>query len=195
MSSEKDEKEVLDEDQADTEDTSDVDEVQVLKDEIAELEDAKLRMAAEMQNTRKRLAKQQQEDYKYRHQDILRDLAEVIDNFERAIVSSMESRDFDTFHEGIEMIGKQFTGMLTEKYSLARIGEVGEAFDPVLHEAMMMEESPEVDGARVKQIFQAGYRLHDRVLRHAKVVVVKPVQGDGDSDNEIDKKDNEEGAE
>ena len=127
MSSEKDEKEVLDEDQADTEDTSDVDEVQVLKDEIAELEDAKLRMAAEMQNTRKRLAKQQQEGLQVSSSGHTRDLAEVIDNFERAIVSSMESRDFDTFHEGIEMIGKQFTGMLTEKYSLARIGEVGEA--------------------------------------------------------------------
>jgi molecular chaperone GrpE len=131
-------------------------------------------MAAENQNTRKRLVKQQQDAYKYRHQDILRDLADVIDNFERAIESSADSRDFDTFHEGILMIEKQFSGMLTERYGLERIGVEGEAYDPSLHEAMMSEESPDVEEETVKQVFQAGYRLHDRILRPAKVVVAKP---------------------
>ena len=83
-----------------------VSQIQSLNDKIAELEELRLRMAAENQNTRKRLVKQQQDAYKYRHQDILRDMAEVMDNFERAIESSAESRDFDTFHEGIVMIEK-----------------------------------------------------------------------------------------
>ena len=150
--------------------------VEALEAEIAELKDKILRMAAEDQNTRKRLAKQMQDAHKYRHQDILRDLAEVIDNFERAIDSSTESKDFDTFHEGILMIEKQFSGMLTEKYGLEKLGSAGEAFDPSSHEAMMMEESPDVDVDTVKQVFQAGYRLHDRVLRPAKVIVQKPGQ-------------------
>ncbi len=161
--------------------SADLEESQVLKEKIAELEDSKLRMVAEMQNTRKRLVKQQQEDHKYRHQDILKDLAEVIDNFERAIESSVKSREFDTFHAGIEMIGKQFIGMLTDKYHLQRIAEPGGGFDPLAHEAMMMEESEEVDNAMVKQVLQAGYRLYDRVLRPAKVIVVKPIQSSNET--------------
>ena len=146
-----------------------VDENVVLQAENAELKEKILRMAAENQNTRKRLVKQQQDAFKYRHQDILRDLAEVMDNFERAIESSIDSRDFDTFHEGILMIEKQFSGMLTE-----RIGSEGEAYDPAAHEAMMLEESSDVEVETIKQVFQAGYRLHERILRPAKVVVYKP---------------------
>ncbi len=180
--------------------SQDTDEVNVLRDRVADLEEAKLRMVAEMQNTRKRLVKQREEDYKYRHQDLLLDLVGVIDNFERAIIVSVESGDFNAFHEGITMIEKQFTGMLTEKYNLERFGEVGEAFDPAAHEAMMMEESPDVDGEVIKQVYQAGYRLHSRVLRPAKVVVAKPVQegsasGNEDADNENKKQNNEVGVE
>lgn len=161
-----------------------VDPISVLQEENAELKEKILRMAAENHNTRKRLVKQQEDAHKYRHQDILRDLAEVIDNFERAIESSTDSRDFDNFHEGILMIEKQFSGMLTEKYGLERIGSVGELYDPAIHEAMMLEESPEVEVETVKLVFQSGYRLHDRILRPAKVVVSKPAADNADNDGE-----------
>lgn len=164
--------EETDEGSPETEDTADP--VADTAAENAELKEQILRMAAENQNTRKRLVKQQQDAFKYRHQDILTDLAEIIDNFERAIESSADSRDFDTFHEGILMIEKQFSGMLTERYGLEKFGTSGEAYDPALHEAMMSEESSEVEDETVKQVYQAGYRLHDRILRPAKVVVVKP---------------------
>lgn len=163
-----------------------VDENVVLQAENAELKEKILRMAAENQNTRKRLVKQQQDAYKYRHQDILRDLAEVMDNFERAIESSVDSRDFDTFHEGILMIEKQFSGMLTERYGLERIGSEGEAYDPAAHEAMMLEESSDVEVETIKQVFQAGYRLHERILRPAKVVVYKPAPAAVTEDAEND---------
>lgn len=174
--------------------SSDADKIQDLMDKVAELANDRLRMAAEMQNTRKRLVKQQQEDYKYRHQDILRDLAEVIDNFERAIQASEESGDFHAFHEGIEMIEKQFTGMLTEKYNLERFGEIGEAFDPGFHEAMMMEESPDTDGEVIKQVYQSGYRLHNRIIRPAKVVVSKSAPLGDSMDNEDDQKNDQTGV-
>lgn len=149
-------------------------ELDTLRAENADLKEQILRMAAENQNTRKRLVKQQQDAYKYRHQDILRDLAEVIDNFERAIESSVDSKDFDSFHEGIVMIEKQFKGMLNESYGLERVGLEGEIYDPVVHEAVSLEESSEVSEDTVNQVFQSGYRLYDRVLRPAKVVVLKP---------------------
>ena len=157
-----------------------VDETVMLQRENTELKEKLLRMAAENQNTRKRLVKQQEDAHKYRHQDILRDLGDVIDNFERAIESSADSRDFDNFHEGILMIEKQFSGMLTEKYGLERIGAVGELYDPAIHEALMLEESSEVEVETVKQVFQSGYRLQERILRPAKVVVSKPAINDAD---------------
>ncbi len=161
-----------------------IDELALLSEKNAELEDQIRRIIAESQNSRKRLVKQQQDVHKYRHQDILTDLAEVIDNFERAIESSADSRDFNTFHEGIIMIEKQFSGMLTERYGLERIGVEGEAYDPFLHEAMMSEESSEVEEETVKQVYQAGYRLHDRVLRPAKVVVIKPAANESEEKEE-----------
>ena len=170
-----------------------VDELALLAEKNAELEDQIRRIIAESQNSRKRLVKQQQDVHKYRHQDILSDLAEVIDNFERAIESSADSRDFDTFHEGIIMIEKQFSGMLAERYGLERIGVEGEAYDPFLHEAIMSEESSEVEEDTVKQLYQAGYRLHDRVLRPAKVVVVKPAANESEEKEEtVDAADGDE---
>ncbi len=170
-----------------------IDELVSLAEKNAELEDQIRRIIAESQNSRKRLVKQQQDVHKYRHQDILSDLAEVIDNFERAIESSADSRDFDTFHEGIIMIEKQFSGMLAERYGLERIGVEGEAYDPFLHEAIMSEESSEVEEDTVKQLYQAGYRLHDRVLRPAKVVVVKPAANESEEKEEtVDAADGDE---
>jgi len=160
------------------------DELNVLKTENADLKEQILRMAAENQNTRKRLVKQQQDAYKYRHQDILRDLAEVIDNFERAIESSIDSRDFDAFHEGIVMIERQFKGMLNESYGLERVGFEGDIYDPVIHEAVSIEESSEVSEDTVKQVYQSGYRLYERVLRPAKVVVLKPANTAAEEDKD-----------
>jgi len=145
-----------------------------LEAQVRELKENYLRQVAENQNSRKRLVKQHQDAQKYRHQDILKDLADVIDNFERAIDSASESRDFDSFHEGILMIEKQFSGMLTERYGLQKIGAEGEPFDPASHEALMFEESEEVETETVKQVLQTGYKLFDRIIRPAKVSVLKP---------------------
>lgn len=160
--------------------------MQNLEKENEALRDQILRVRADGENYRKRMSKLRQDDYKYRHQDILRDLAEVIDNFERAIQSSEEARDYDGFHEGIQMIEKQFTGMLKEKFGLERFGEPGEAFDPNFHEAMMMEETDDVDKDTVVQVFQSGYRLHDRTLRAAKVKVARAVNPIEEADRGTD---------
>jgi molecular chaperone GrpE len=152
---------------------SDADVTEALTAENAELKDRILRMAAENQNTRKRLVKEHQDAHQYRHNDILRDLAEVVDNFERAIESAAESRDFDTFYNGIVLIEKQFKGMLIDRYQLERIGIEGEEFNPSFHEALSVVEDPEAGTDTVKQVLQSGYRLHQRILRTAKVVIAR----------------------
>lgn len=161
-----------------------VDEVLELKAQIAELEaenselkDRYLRKQADFENFRKRLLREKEESIKYANSSLLADLVTIIDDFERAIRSSVESKDFESFHSGIEMIEKQLVSVLERKYGLARMESVGKEFDPELHEAIGMVESEDHDVQTVVEDYQRGYMLHDRVLRHAKVRVAIPVQG------------------
>ena len=163
------------------------DEMAALSAEIADLKDQLLRKQADFENFRKRMIRDREEAVRYANTSLLLDLVEIIDNFERAIKSSEDSRDFDSFHEGVEMIEKQFTSMLDTKYGLKRFESLGEEFDPEKHEAIAAVESEEADSQVVLDDFQKGYMLHDRVLRHAKVRVVVPAvpaADDGEEENE-----------
>ncbi len=153
-----------------------------LENEVASLKDQMLRKQAELDNFRKRILKDKEEAIKYANANLLIDLITIIDDFERAIQSSSSSRDFDSFHSGIELIEKQFTGMLEKKWGLTRIVSVGEEFDPQKHEAIGMEESTEYDIETVLEDYQKGYILQDRVLRPAKVKVAVPVRKDADEE-------------
>ena len=150
--------------------------VEELENEIASLKDQMLRKQAEMVNFRKRILKDKEDAIRFSSANLLTDLITIIDNFERAIQSSTQSKDFDSFHSGIELIEKQFTGMLENKWGLKRIKSIGEEFDPQKHEAIGMEESSGHDVETVVEDYQKGYILHDRVLRPAKVKVAVPAK-------------------
>jgi molecular chaperone GrpE len=149
--------------------------IEALQAEKGELANELLRKQADFENFRKRMQRERQEAIKFANANLLQDIITIIDDFERAIRSSEESRDFDSFHSGIKMIERQFVGMLERKYGLKRMETVGKEFDPQQHEAIGMEESPEVDTQMVLEDYQKGYILNDRVLRHAKVKVAVPV--------------------
>jgi len=155
-------------------------ELEQLRADYDELKNQYLRKQADFENFRKRMFREKEEAIKYANSNLLLDLVSIIDDFERAIKSSDESKDFDTFHSGIELIEKQFTSMLDKKYGLKRFDSTGEKFDPEKHEAMMTEESDEFDEETVLEDFQKGYMLHDRVLRHSKVKVSKVPAKQGD---------------
>ena len=161
------------EEPADEEDALE-EEVNTLKEENGHLRDQLLRKTADFENYRKRMLREKQDTVKFGNQEILKDLVDVIDNFERALNSSGESKDFDSFYDGISMIEQQFSNMLASKYNLTKMTDSGEEYDPNCHEALMMEETDEVKVPTVMEIFQTGYMLHDRVLRPAKVKVGKP---------------------
>jgi len=149
-------------------------EIEKLREEYNNLKDQLLRKTADFENYRKRVAREKQESVRYANQDLLRDLIEVIDNFERAIKSSEDSQDFTLFRDGIAMIEQQFTTLLSTKWGLSKIESEGKEYNPVFHEAVMMEESDEYDKPVVVEDYQTGYRLHDRVIRPSRVKVGKP---------------------
>ena len=102
------------------------------------------------------------------------DIIGLIDDFERAIRSAEESKDFANFLQGVGMIEKQFVEMLESRWGLKRFNSVGEGFDPNRHEAVQRVEGPANSKPTVVEDFQKGYYLHERVLRPARVKVMVP---------------------
>jgi molecular chaperone GrpE len=147
--------------------------------EVAELRDRLLRTQADFDNFRKRMLREREESARYANAALLSDLLAVIDDFERAIRSAEESRDFAVFLQGVSMIERGMLEMLENRWGLRRFSSVGEAFDPVRHEAMMRTEAPTnaAAGPVVIEEFQKGYYLHERVLRPAKVRVQVSAEG------------------
>ena len=150
----------------------------LLEAQVVELNEQLLRKQAEFENFRKRMFREREEAAKSSNAKLLLDLVEVIDNFERAIKSSAESQDLAAFHEGIELIEKQFTSMLESKWGLLRFESEGEEFDPEKHEAIAVDQSGDHPPQTVVEDYQKGYLLHDRVIRHAKVRVAMPTNTD-----------------
>lgn len=139
-------------------------------------DDRYTRLMAEFQNFKKRSAKEKQDIHSYANEKIIRDLLEVLDNFERAI-SLMENGNPDVksdennaMQEGISLILSQLLEVLT-KAGLEEIEALGQEFDPKFHHAVLNEPSDEFKSGEVSKVLQKGYKLNDRVIRPAMVVV------------------------
>ena len=152
----------------------------------AEYEDLLKRKQAEFENYRKRAQKEAEEFRKYANREIVLDVLNVIDDFERAIDSTKSSKDFDTLLEGILLVEKQLRNNLENKYGVKSIDAVGQKFDPTIHEAFMMEESEKHDEDTVIEDLQKGYTMHERVIRPAKVKVAKAVAPNNKSNDSIE---------
>ncbi len=145
-----------------------------LEQENSELKDQFLRKSADFENFRKRMNREKEEAIAFANRELLEDLLPTIDDFERAIKSAEESKDFEAFLEGVALIEKQFTSMLERKWGLTRFDSEGQEFDPQRHEAVTSEEGPAGSSPTVIEDYQKGYLLRDRVLRSAKVKVALP---------------------
>jgi len=150
------------------------DRIAALEKEIADYKDRLLRKQADFENFRKRMLREREDAARYANATLLSDIIGLIDDFERAIKSAEESRDFATFLQGISMIEKQFVEMLETRWGLKRFVSVGEAFDPNRHEAVLRVEGPAGSKPTVVEDYQKGYYLHERVLRPARVKVMVP---------------------
>lgn len=158
--------------------------VRELESENTELKNQYLRKQADMENYRKRMIRDKESAVQFSNQQLLLDMTSIIDDFERAIRSAEESRDYDSFHDGIVLIENQLTNMLDRKWGLKRFDSEGEEFDPQRHEAVTTEARPDHNESIVLEDYQHGYLLHDRVLRSAKVKVSMPVETNEETDKE-----------
>ncbi|MDG6244817.1 MAG: nucleotide exchange factor GrpE [Methanolobus sp.] len=152
------------------------------EDEVAQLREKILRMTAEFDNFRKRSIKERDEYRKFAVEQIVIELLEVYDNFERALESAKQTDDVASVVKGVEMVFKQFAGIL-EKEGLQKIECVGAEFDPYMHEAMMHVEHPDHDENTVVDVCKPGYCLHTKVIRPAMVAVSKKPEDAGKNES------------
>ena len=140
--------------------------------EAAENYDRYVRSVAELENYKKRSAREKTDLVKYGNENLLRDILPMIDNLERALKHAEASKDFDAFKTGLEMLRTQLIVTLG-KHGLEAIDCSNQPFDPNFHEAMLQVESGTHTENQVVDELEKGYLLHGRLLRPAKVSVCK----------------------
>lgn len=144
-----------------------------LEKENADLKDQLLRRAADFDNYRKRMMKEKQDTYDYANANLLGDLLESLDNFDRTLEAAANATEVGPVVDGIKMISSNLVKMLETKYNLVGYGASGEDFNPDEHEAIGRVEE-DVEKETLKQVYLKGYKLKDKVIRHAKVMVSVP---------------------
>jgi len=142
----------------------------ILKAELAAANDRNLRLMAEFDNFRRRSAKEQLEIIETANGKLLEKLSEVLDNFERAFAAENKAKDLETFEKGMQMIHDQFAKVLTDA-GLEQLDPTGEEFDPNCHEALMQQPSEDIPENHVVTVFMKGYKLKNKILKPAKVIV------------------------
>ena len=157
-----------------SEDVPEGDQLAQLEAEVEKYKDVALRAEAEMQNLRRRAERDVQNAHKFGTERLLQNLLPVLDSLEKAIEASEaagQSED-DPQLEGIKLCSKLFINVLT-KEGIEALDPLGEPFDPNLHEALSMIENPDLEPNSVMTVIQKGYRLNERLVRPAKVMVSK----------------------
>jgi molecular chaperone GrpE len=151
------------------------DEVAELRARIEELNDRHLRAVAELRNFRRRADTENQEAVRYASADLIRALLPIMDDLERSLAAVPEDES-SALAEGVRLVHQNLVKVL-QTHHVERIESQGQPFDPSLHEAMMQQPSDEHPPSTVIEEYQSGYKLWDRVLRHAKVIVSKQSEG------------------
>lgn len=135
-----------------------------------EADEQRLRAAAEMENFKKRLAREHEEMSRYAAEKVLRDLLPALDNLDLALQYGSQNEACRDMMQGVAMTRKQLLEAVA-KHGLAPVGVEGEAFTPELHEAVGFDSRPDMEANAVARVLQSGYKLGDRLLRPAKVMI------------------------
>lgn len=137
-----------------------------------EADDARLRALADLENTKKRLIREREEQVRFAAEAVLSDIIPSLDNLDLALQHAGNDAACKNLVVGVQMTRKLLMEALA-KNGLQPAGEVGEEFNPAVHEAVGMVASPDVPDGHVCELLSGGYKLNNRLLRPAKVIVCK----------------------
>lgn len=144
-----------------------------LREELEAAKDRELRCRAELDNYRKRVTRDLEEQRRYANLPLLRDLLPVLDNIDRAIQAAEQNADAAALLDGFKMLQQQVEDVL-KSHKCLRIEALHTPFDPNVHHAVMQQPSDEHPANTVLTVTQNGYQLHDRVVRPSQVIVSAP---------------------
>ncbi len=134
-----------------------------------------VRLQAEFENFRQRLRREKEEWQEIANARLLKEIVEIMDNFQLALESIKHTRKKDAIIEGVQMIYKQFENLL-EKEGVVKMETVGKNFDPNVHEAVGIEEVSDGEDNVILREISPGYLFKNRLLRPARVIVSKKIQ-------------------
>ena len=146
--------------------------IEKLELEVQEWKDSYTRKLAEFQNFSRRKENELAEFKKYASEEIILKVLDNVDNLERAIDSTKESKNFDSLVEGVDMILKNMKNLLVDE-GVEEIEAEVKTFDPYEHQPMMTETLEEVENDTILQVFQKGYKLKGKVIRPSMVKINK----------------------
>ena len=160
--------ETMAEEQAEAKEEAVVDE----KDEkITELNNRLMRLQADFDNFRRRTQGEKEQLSGFVTAGVVGKFLKVLDNFERAEASAEKTADLESLLTGMKQIRRQFEEVFKE-LGVEEIVAQDAKFDPNLHEAVMRGQNPDIEDETIDMVFEKGYKLHDRVIRHSKVRVI-----------------------
>jgi molecular chaperone GrpE len=156
--------------------------------EAEEYYDRLLRLAAEMENLKKRLEREKADLLRFANENLIKELLPVVDNLERALEHGRDLKAPPPMLEGLERVHQAFLAALA-RFGVTPLVSVGQLFDPAFHNAVVQEKAPHVADCTVLKELQKGYLLHDRLLRPAMVVVARNAP---ESSNQVESMSQEE---
>lgn len=148
-------------------------------EELHALNDKYLRLAAEFDNYKRRVQRDQQDTIRFANEKLFKDLLPTLDNLERALQSGREQDRIEGLLEGVNLTYKHFLDTL-QKMGIKQVSSVGEVFDPAKHQAVGQVESTTIPENVIVDEYQKGYFVHDRILRPAMVTVAKTKEPDNE---------------
>ncbi|MGB0609643.1 MAG: nucleotide exchange factor GrpE [Verrucomicrobiales bacterium] len=165
------------EDSPDSTDQKDLDPIEEAQKDAAHWKDLAARNQAELDNYRKRMAREKSDAIKFANASLLSELLPVIDSFQMGLSAAINEDPDSIISKGMEMVQKQLEEFLTSQGAVL-ISSVGQEFDPNIHEAISQESSNEVPSGHVISEIRKGFTLNDRLLRAANVIVSKGPQAE-----------------
>jgi molecular chaperone GrpE len=154
--------------------------IEDLSAELVETKDRLIRLQADFENFRRRAQREREEAVRYGTQNLFKDLLTTVDNLDRAIDHARKGTggDLESLLQGVELVQKGLLGLMA-RHGVVEVEALGKPFDPAHHEAMAQTPSASAPNT-VLEVLQKGYKLRDRLLRPARVIVARPADANAE---------------
>jgi molecular chaperone GrpE len=146
------------------------DSLEICKSDLEKARSEYLYLKAEFDTYRRNAIRERSELVKYNGEKVLTDLLSIYDNFERALQTEAKESNFESFRQGVRLIGEELRSFFT-KHGVTEIPSQGAAFDPNIHEALSAEPTKETPAGHITRVFRKAFKYHDKLLRTGQVVV------------------------